>query len=105
MKPSLYRDYPWRTVTALLAVGLALAGCNSPGRSVVAELPQKPMLIAAPGSGFSAQVLHTTGESVGDYRPPGVLDGMVAFAAKDRDARFVELLVTHELGALSLIHI
>jgi secreted PhoX family phosphatase len=99
MKPSLYRDYPWRTVTALLAVGLALAGCNSPGRSVVAELPQKPMLIAAPGSGFSAQVLHTTGESVGDYRPPGVLDGMVAFAAKDRDARFVELLVTHELGA------
>jgi hypothetical protein len=57
------------------------------------------MLIAAPGSGFSAQVLHTTGESVGDYRPPGVLDGMVAFAAKDRDARFVELLVTHELGA------
>jgi hypothetical protein len=57
------------------------------------------MLIAAPGSGFSTQVLHTTGESVGDYRPPGVLDGMVAFAAKDRDARFVELLVTHELGA------
>ena len=43
-------------------------------------------------------MLLATGDAVGDYRPPGVLDGMVAFA-RDDDAEAVELFVTHELEA------
>jgi hypothetical protein len=55
------------------------------------------MLVPVPGSGFSAKVLLTTGASVGDYRPPGILDGMVAFPATDPAS--MDLFVTHELEA------
>ncbi len=55
------------------------------------------MLVAVPGTGFSSQVLLTTGEAIGTYRPPGVLDGMVAFPAKDPES--MDLFVTHELKA------
>lgn len=55
------------------------------------------MLVAEPGSGFSARVLLTTGDAIGDYRPPGVLDGMVPFAGDD--ATSLDLFVTHELEA------
>lgn len=56
------------------------------------------MLVPEPGAGFEVQVLLATGDEVGTYRPPGVLDGMVAFASDD-DADAVELFVTHELEA------
>ena len=55
------------------------------------------MLVPVVAAGFSSQVLLTTGEAIGSYRPPGVLDGMVAFAA--REAGSVDLFVTHELEA------
>jgi hypothetical protein len=55
------------------------------------------MLVAEPGTGFAAQVLLTTGDTVGDYRPPGVLDGIVPFAGDDGES--VDLFVTHELKA------
>jgi hypothetical protein len=55
------------------------------------------MLVAEAGTGFAAQVLLTTGDTVGDYRPPGVLDGIVPFAGGGADS--VDLFVTHELEA------
>jgi hypothetical protein len=74
----------WMAVAVI--AGSAFACASSSGAPA--------MLRTAPGSGFEVQVLFTTGESFGGYRPPGVLDGMVAFAGdKDR----LELLVTHEL--------
>ncbi|MEQ1800985.1 MAG: alkaline phosphatase PhoX [Gammaproteobacteria bacterium] len=97
MNLSLHLDDRWRLAAALLTAGLALGGCNAAGRPVAAAAAPKPMLIPVPGAGFSSQVLLTTGEAVGDYRPPGVLDGMVAFPS--RDAESVELFVTHELEA------
>jgi hypothetical protein len=69
--------------TAWLAAGIALAA-------------PRPMLVPLPGSGFGVQVLLATGEAVGDYRPPGVMDGLAAFP---RDEATVRLLVTHELDA------
>jgi len=88
-------------VTALLATGvatvLALSGCGAADRSVDAGTPPRPMLVPVPGAGFSSQVLLTTGESVGSYRPPGVLDGMVAFPATEPGS--MDLFVTHELEA------
>ncbi len=87
--------------TALLATGvatvLALSGCGAADRSVDAGTPPRPMLVPVPGAGFSSQVLLTTGESVGSFRPPGVLDGMVAFQATEPGS--MDLFVTHELEA------
>ncbi len=97
MKFSLHLDYHWPLAAALLTTGLALGSCSDVGRPVAATAVPTPMLVPAPGTGFSSQVLLTTGESVGDYRPPGVLDGMVAFPAKDPEA--MDLFVTHELEA------
>ncbi len=54
-----------------------------------------PMLRAEPQGGFGIEILFTVGESVDDYRPPGVLDGMAAFAL---DGTTVRLFVNHELG-------
>jgi len=53
------------------------------------------MLLPEPGTGFTAHALFTTGDTVAGYRPPGVLDGMVAFAG--RGAEVLDLFVTHEL--------
>ncbi len=83
-------NFPFRLCERWMAVagiaGLAFACASSSSAPA--------MLRAAPGSGFEVQVLFTTGESFGGYRPPGVLDGMVAFAGDDDR---LELLVTHEL--------
>ena len=54
------------------------------------------MMLPDPASGFTAQVLHTVGESIDDYRPPGRPDGTSAWPV---DASTVRLLVTHELSA------
>lgn len=54
-----------------------------------------PMLRAEPQSGFDIEVLFSVGDTVGDYLPPGVLDGMAAFAL---DETTVRLFVNHELA-------
>jgi len=97
MKLSLQFNGCGRLATALLAATLALGGCNTVGSPDEAAAGPMPMLVPVPGSGFSSRVLHATGEAVGGYRPPGVLDGMVAFAARDTSS--VDLFVTHELAA------
>ena len=84
-------------ISALLASGLVLGGCADVGRPVAVVATPRPMLVPVPGTGFSSQVLLTTGEVIGTYRPPGVLDGMVAFAARDPES--MDLFVTHELAA------
>ncbi len=84
-------------VSALLAAGLVLGGCNGGGGPAGVSAAPSPMLVPLPGARFSSYVLFATGETVGDYRPPGVLDGMVAFPAKDPGS--MDLFVTHELEA------
>ncbi|MSR09816.1 MAG: DUF839 domain-containing protein [Gammaproteobacteria bacterium] len=97
MKLSLHPDYRRRLGMTLLATGLVLSGCDAAGRPVDAAAPPRPMLVPVPGTGFSAEVLLTTGKVIGSYRPPGVLDGMVALPGKD--PRSMDLYVTHELEA------
>jgi hypothetical protein len=73
-------------MTGVLAA--AAAGAQSP--------VARPMLVPAPGSAFAVVPLLTTGERLGDYRPPGVMDGIAAFRQADGSVR---LLVAHELDA------
>ncbi len=82
-----------------LAASLVLtAACSGTPPATVPGVaaPAAPMLLATAEGGFAGQVLFTVGERVGDYRPPGVLDGMAAFAGDDET--FI-VLATHELAA------
>lgn len=85
-----------------LCVSLALtAACSGTPPAGVPTIPgvaapAAPMLLTTPEGGFASRVLFTVGERIGDYRPPGVLDGMAAFAGDDDT---VIVLATHELGA------
>ena len=54
----------------------------------------RSMLKPAKDSGLSARVLATVGDSIGGYRPPGIMDGMGAWRW-DKDT--VRLFVNHEL--------
>lgn len=57
-----------------------------------------PMLRATPEGGFEVTPLISIGEAIDGYRPPGVPDGMAAFAwSEDR----LRLFVNHELAARS----
>ena len=86
-----------RPTAALVILVSVAAGCNMTGSPRVPAGAPRPMLVPEPGAGFAAQVLLTTGDTVGDYRPPGVLDGMVPFAGDDAES--MDLFVTHELEA------
>lgn len=97
MKFSLREDY-WRRAAPIVAVVLGLAGCSSAGSWRPGVVAPAPMLVPESGTEFEVRILHATGDTFGDYRPPGVLDGMVAFA-RDDDAEAVNLFVTHELEA------
>ena len=52
------------------------------------------MLAPDRASGFSVNVILTTGDTCGDYRPPGIMDGMGAWSW---NADTVRLFVNHEL--------
>ena len=54
------------------------------------------MLRATPAGGFRATPIFSVGDSIGDYRPPGVLDGLAVFPGVNGDVR---LLVNHEFGS------
>ena len=68
----------------LSARGAAAAGADS----------TKSMLAPLPGTDFSARVLLVTGDNIGGYRPPGIMDGMGAWQL---DESTVRLFVNHEL--------
>jgi hypothetical protein len=55
------------------------------------------MLRAEPAGGFVVEVLLTTGDTVAGYRPPGVLDGLVALPGSSGET--LALIATHELKA------
>lgn len=55
----------------------------------------RPMLKAVPGSGFEVTAIFNVGETIGGYQPPGVPDGMAAFAWNENTVR---VFVNHELG-------
>lgn len=46
-------------------------------------------------NGYTVDPIFTVGEKIGDYVPPGILDGIGAFSLNDTTVR---LLVNHELG-------
>ena len=45
-------------------------------------------------NGYSTSPLFTVGEAIGDYRPPGVVDGLAAYQQNEE----VYVLANHELG-------
>ena len=45
--------------------------------------------------GYTTNPLFTVGETIGDYTPPGILDGTGAFKLNDTTVR---VLVNHELA-------
>ena len=91
----IFHSVCWQLLGLALGAGVAGgAGTDDAGAELATALP---MLRTVPGSGFTAEVLFTTGDRIGDYQPPGVMDGMVAFPGRDSTA--VTLLVTHELAA------
>lgn len=69
-----------------------LAGCQ-----LHRDAAPRPMLVAEAGSGFTTDVLFTTGDAVGAWQPPGVLDGLVALPGPTPDV--VIVLANHELEA------
>jgi hypothetical protein len=60
--------------------------------------PPASMLRAVPGTGFGVTLILSVGDTVDGYQPPGVLDGMAAFAL---DADTVRVFVNHELAPLA----
>jgi hypothetical protein len=92
---TLLRQGRWQLLG--LALGIGVAGCAGVGKGGTHGAAAPPMLRTVPGSGFTAEVLFTTGDSIGNYQPPGVMDGMVVFPG--RDSTSATLLVTHELAA------
>jgi secreted PhoX family phosphatase len=75
---------------SLLNVGAVVGDASD----AAAMSPAASMLAPAKASGFSVSVLLTTGDACGDYRPPGIMDGMGAWSW---DAGTVRLFVNHEL--------
>ena len=45
-------------------------------------------------NGYSTTPLFTVGEAIGDYRPPGNMDGLAAYQQNEE----VYVLANHELG-------
>jgi hypothetical protein len=80
----------------LLAAGILVA-CSAGAADRPAASDKRPMLRTEPGSGFTARVLFSTGDSTNGYPVPGIIDGMVPFASPEPGA--FSLLVTHELPA------
>lgn len=79
-----------------MLVALILAGCQSTDtEDVSANVPA--MLQATPDSGLGVRVLFTVGDRIGEYQPPGVLDGLGAWRKNNGRVR---ILANHELGSL-----
>ncbi|RPF83641.1 MAG: DUF839 domain-containing protein [Roseibacillus sp. TMED18] len=77
-------------------IDVIAAGAGAPDENLTYSLE-----VAATGSsmvfgrgGFSVEPIHTVGETIGDYTPPGILDGLGAF---ELDASTVRVLANHEL--------
>lgn len=83
-----------RDFMALGVTALATARTSTLAAQATAPL----MLQPTASSGLGASILATTGDSIGNYRPPGVMDGTAAW---DWDENTVRLFVNHELGARS----
>jgi len=81
----------WRVLAWILPAMLA-GGCQLPRNGA-----PRPMLVPEPASGFAIEVLFTTGDGVGAYGPPGVLDGLVALPGPDPTV--VSVFANHELKA------
>jgi secreted PhoX family phosphatase len=74
----------WQFVLLLSATSSCFAADQTPS-----------MLRTLPDSGFTATALFTVGDRIGNYQPPGVLDGLAAFRQDDGTLR---LFVNHELA-------
>jgi hypothetical protein len=74
----------------------ALLGASYARANPLATNAAKPpcMLKPTDEAGFTSRVLMTTGDSITEYRPPGIMDGMGAWDWNDSTVR---LFVNHEL--------
>jgi hypothetical protein len=83
---------------SLLAAALLIGACqNGDAGPGGAGEPAPAMLQALPESGFHARVLFTVGERIGDYQPPGILDGLGAWRLDEDTLR---VLANHEFGSM-----
>ena len=62
------------------------------------DTPNAPqsMLRSWSDSGFGVTAVFTVGETIGNYQPPGIIDGLAAF---ESDPATVRILANHELPA------
>lgn len=82
---------------ASLFLACSAAACQSMvGGVVSADTPVPAMLQVTPDSGFEVRVLFTVGDQVGEYQPPGKLDGLAAWRLDNGRLR---VLANHEFGS------
>ncbi|UCG73425.1 MAG: DUF839 domain-containing protein [Chromatiales bacterium] len=85
------------SVALIPVVLLAVAGCKVQSLPPEAKAGPKPAMVKVwPDSGFELRVLFTVGDQLGDYQPPGKLDGLGAWRFNDGTVR---ILANHEFGA------
>jgi len=93
MKTPMFAN-PLKT-SVLAGVLTALASSGASGQ-VTTELPMLRGDTAATGNGWTATPIFTVGETIGTYKPVGILDGIYAFPQNSTSAT---VLVNHELGS------
>jgi len=79
-----------------LGAGALMASRYINAETLAETKPVRSMLAPTKNGGFKAAVLMTTGDTIGEYRPPGIMDGMGAWSWDDNTVR---LFVNHELPA------
>jgi len=85
----------YKPVIIAVAVLLSLGCSGSPAPADKGRVTMS-WLQPLPDSGLQAQVLLTVGDRIGEYQPPGRLDGLAAWRADEDTLR---ILANHELPA------
>ena len=89
--------FPNLVIAAGVSAVWLFPGCQAEvSRSVPQHESTPAMLKPLPDSGFDVRVLFTVGDRVGQYQPPGKLDGLGAWRLNDTTVR---VLANHEFGA------
>lgn len=97
MVERLHVRFPTLPVARLLIAAVLATGCQAEAiRPPPNDDPTPAMLKTLPDSGFELRVLFTVGDRIGEYQPPGKLDGLGAWRL---DNGTVRVLANHEFGA------
>jgi hypothetical protein len=95
-KPGAREEFHLYKPVIIAVAVLANFGCSgSPAPTDTGRVPMS-WLKPLPDSGLQAQVLLTVGDRIGEYQPPGRIDGLGAWQT-DKDT--LRILANHELPA------